>query len=248
MDLQNQELRNSIMEEVILKNYKLLQFVEKEMNQLKDEIKLLKEENAQLKEKTNKNLFCCDIQICRNIQNIQDTIDNTMIIGYDKLYKPILFNVEKAFLIPSFNKCTDLSYVLSNIASQIFLSIDVFKHFNKFNNFKTFNLERCSYLVDEKFDTIYFYNNFSSNYDINFHNQLIGSEYNDNGIIYIKIRTCKFRSTIQWVHKQNIKKLLNILDECNIKLIINNIECDEILPHDQIINIPKKTLKDLILS
>ena len=110
-------LRNSIMEEVILKNYKLLQYVEKEMNQLKDEIKLLKEENASLKKEieffkeTNKNLFCCNIQICCDIQNIQDTFENTMIIGYDKLYKPILFNVEKAFLI-SFNKCTDLSNVV----------------------------------------------------------------------------------------------------------------------------------------
>jgi hypothetical protein len=247
MDLQIQELRNSIMEEVILKNYKLLQFVEKEMNQLKDEIKLLKEENTQLREKTNKNLFCCDIQICRNIQNIQDTVENTMIIGYDKLYKPISFNVEKAFLIPSFNKCTELSRVLPNIASLIFLSIDVFKHFNKFNNFKTFNIDHryINYLVDEKFDIMSFSMRYHDN--INFHNQLIGTEYNDNGIIYIKLI---FGRSInpEWYHKENLKKLLNILDECNIKLIINNIECDKILPHDQTINIPKKTLKDIILS
>ena len=44
------DLRNSIMEEVILKNYKLLQFVENEMNKLKEEMNHLKEENAHLKE------------------------------------------------------------------------------------------------------------------------------------------------------------------------------------------------------
>ena len=75
MDLQIQDLKNSIMEEVILKNYKLLQFVEKEMTQLKednaklkDEMNQLKEENKLLKEenKINKNLFCSDIQ---NIQS-----------------------------------------------------------------------------------------------------------------------------------------------------------------------------------
>ena len=53
MDLQIQDLKNSRMEEVILKNYKLLQFVEKEMNQLKEENAKLKEEINHLKEEIN---------------------------------------------------------------------------------------------------------------------------------------------------------------------------------------------------
>ena len=40
MDLQIQELKNSITEEVTLKNYKLVQFVEKETNQMKDELNI----------------------------------------------------------------------------------------------------------------------------------------------------------------------------------------------------------------
>ena len=113
------DLQSTIMEEVILKNYKLLQYVENEMNQLKDEMNLLKKENAHFKKemnqikddniklieenKMNKNLFC-------NIQNIQDTVKNTMIIGYDIEYMPISWNIDKALLIPSFKESTDLPY------------------------------------------------------------------------------------------------------------------------------------------
>jgi len=45
MDLQIQELKNSIIEEVNLKNIS----IEKEMNQMKDKIELLKNENSILK-------------------------------------------------------------------------------------------------------------------------------------------------------------------------------------------------------
>ncbi len=45
MDLQIQELKNSIIEEVNLKNIS----IEKEINQMKDKIELLKNENSILK-------------------------------------------------------------------------------------------------------------------------------------------------------------------------------------------------------
>jgi hypothetical protein len=45
MDLQIQELKNSIIEEVNLKNI----IIEKEMNQMKNKIELLKNENSILK-------------------------------------------------------------------------------------------------------------------------------------------------------------------------------------------------------
>ena len=125
MDLHSNELRNSIMEEVILKNYKLLQFVENEMNKLKEENAHLKEEIAHLKEenKINKNLFCADIK---------DTVESTMIIGYAACKQPISWNIEKAFLIPSFIECSDLYQFIINFYS-IIISVDVFKHFNKFD-------------------------------------------------------------------------------------------------------------------
>jgi hypothetical protein len=212
MDLQIQELKNSIMEEVILKNYKLLQFVEKEMNQMKDEIKLLKEENAHLKEeiKINKNLFCSDIQ------NIQDTVENTMIIGYDILYKPISWNIDKALLIPSFKECTDLSTYLYNIRDySIIMSTNVFKHINKFNNFKTFNIDTLCMLkiVDENFKKIYLVEN-EQNYQM----------------IKDKIQTEQtewFTHWNMWYNKPNIKNLITILNESNINVNFNidSLQC-----------------------
>jgi hypothetical protein len=237
------DLRNSIMEEVILKNYKLLQFVEKEMNQLKDEIKLLKEENAHLKEenKINKNLFCSDIQ------NIQDTVENTMIIGYDiLLYKPISFNVDKAHLIPSFKEYTILSDIFNRMRSQgniIIMTSKVFKHFNKFNNFNTFKLLNSDSFVDENFNEICIKHphGFDNKLQFVYNPSNIGTEYNDNGIIYIKLNTAT--SNESWFHKQNLKKLLDILDECNIKLYINKYDCDEVHPS---LHHPQKTIRKLI--
>jgi|688.fasta_scaffold657950_2 hypothetical protein len=235
------DLRNSIMEEVILKNYKLLQYVENEMKQLKDEIKLLKEENSYLKEenKINKNLFCSDIQ------NIQDTIENTIIIGYDILYKHISLNIDKAFLIPSFKEYTILSDLFNRMRCQgiiIIMSSKVFKHFNKFNNFNTFKLLISDNFIDENFNEICikhphgFDNSAYFNVTPN-----IGTEYNDNGTIYIKLNTAT--SNENWFHKQNLKKLLDILDECNIKLYINRYDCNEVHPST---HHPQKTIRELI--
>ncbi len=211
MDLQIQELRNSIMEEVILKNYKLLQFVENEIKLLKDDNIILKKENAHLREKIkllkddniylkeNKNLFSNDIQ------NIQDTIDNTMIIGYDNAYKQsVSWNIDKALQIPSFKKFSDLRQFFSVINCRIILSSKVFKHINKFNNFTHFYYKLDNCFVDEKFNEIYIKH--PTGFD---GAQEIGREYNNNGTIYIKIYGGK--SNENWFHKQNLKKLLDIL-------------------------------------
>ena len=110
--------------------------MEKEITQIKEENKLLKEEITQIKEenKINKNLFY-------KSQNIQDTIENTMIIGYDNHYnQPVSWNIDKALLIPSFKESTDLYNMIISTELSIIMSVDVFKHLNKFNNFKTFNL------------------------------------------------------------------------------------------------------------
>ena len=237
------DLRNSIMEEVILKNYKLLQYVENEMKQLKydntklkeenahlrEEINLLKDDNTNFKEenKINKNLFC-------NRQNIQDTLENTMIIGFDIYKQPISWNIEKAYLLSSFKECTELGNFFS--FGQYIISLEVFKHLNKFNNFKTFttiDYGKSFNFIDEKFnkiqlsyiqpDVIYnypfepIYNGMSQNIK---ESSSIGTIYND----YIKLLPWIDNS---WFHKQNIKKLLNILDECHIKLLVHNIGCDD---------------------
>ena len=223
------DLRNSIMEEVILKNYKLLQFVEKEMNQIKDEIKLVKEENAQLKEemnqikddniklieenKINKNLFC-------NRQNIQDTFENTMIIGYNIYKQPISWNIEKAYLLQSFKELTELINFFP--FGQYIMSVKVFKHLNKFNNFKTFTIDNNTHnkFIDEKFNGILLHapdNVTSPDIKNGMYLNLSGEVKGE----YIKL-------VGKFYHKQNLKKLLNILDECNIKLIIQYVGCDEI--------------------
>jgi hypothetical protein len=236
------DLRNSIMEEVILKNYKLLQYVENEMNQIKNEIKLVKEENAHLKKemnqikddniklieenKINKNLFCADIK---------DTVENTMIIGYDYLYKPILFNIENAYLLPIFNKSTDLRDALG-YGMKYIMSVKVFTHLNKFNNFKTFTINNVigHRLIDEKFNEILLYapDDVTSPCIINGYLNMCGEVKGE----YIKLAG-------KFYHKQNIKKLLNILDECNIKLIIEYIGCDEYRRD----NLIEGTMRDLLL-
>jgi hypothetical protein len=238
MELQIQELRNSIMEEVILKNYKLLQFVENEMKQLKEEnahlrkeIKLLKDDNTNFKDeikllkeenKINKNLFCSDIQ------NIQDTVENTMIIGYDILYKPISFNVDKAHLIPSFKECIDLSeQLLRKSDCSIIMSTNVFKHINKYNNFKTFHIDGLYMLkmVDENFKKIYLVET-EQNYQNNF--QMIKDKIQTE-------QTDWFSHWNFWYNKPNLKILINILNECNINLLCNSdsLQC-------QIMDLPPK--------
>jgi hypothetical protein len=230
MDLQIQELKNSIMEEVILKNYKLLQFVENEMNKLKDEMNLLKKENAHLKEenKMNKNLF----------YNSQ----NTMIIGYDNTCKqPVSWNIDKAFLIPSFKESSDLSDMIRWSELLIIMSIDVFKHINKFNNFKTFNICRLSSscFIDENFNKLFFGEYIDireknitkiESYRADKNTWFTSNDYLDYG------PNCHAQST-QWFYKPSLKKLLHILDECNIKLLWEKSEL-----------IGNKSIRELILS
>jgi hypothetical protein len=168
-----------------------------------------------------------------------------MIIGFDILYKPISLNIDKAFLIPSFKEYTILSELFYRMRSQgnsIIMTSNVFKHFNKFNNFNTFKLLNSDYFVNENFNKICiehphgFDNSAYFNVTPN-----IGTEYNDKGIIYIKLNTAT--SNVNWFHKQNLKKLLDILDECNIKLYIKNYDCDEVHPST---HHPQKTIRDLI--
>jgi len=237
MELQIQELRNSIMEEVILKNYKLLQFVENEMKQLKEEnahlrkeIKLLKDDNTNFKDeikllkeenKINKNLFC-------NRQNIQDTLENTMIIGFDIYKQPISWNIEKAYLLSSFKECTELGNFFS--FGQYIISLEVFKHLNKLNKFKTFSIPITRLdnyvLVDENLFRIDFWVRNLDNPLCLSYGELY--EYHFNLLC----------TDVKYNHiKQNWKNLLEILDECNIKLLFNNSEkCFD------------KSLRDLILS
>jgi hypothetical protein len=134
------------------------------------------------------------------------------------------------------------------------MSVNVFKHINKFNNFKTFTIEycRCYNFIDEKFnkiqllyiqpDVIYnypfepIYNGMSQ---IIKESSSIGTIYND----YIKLLPWIDNS---WFHKQNLIKLLNILDECNIKLMINDIGCDDKRAHLNY-NGKRITIRELLL-
>jgi hypothetical protein len=220
MDLQIQELRNSIMEEVILKNHKLLQFVENEMKQLKDEIKLLKDKIELLK---NENT---ELKINENKLITNDTI----VIGCNNLAEVVLSNI--VTLVPHYNLYDDLGKVFDNWVNlnNIFMTKKVFKHLNKLNKFKTFSIpinRLDNYvLVDENLFRIDFWVRNLDNpmrlsygelYEYNFNLLCTDDKYNHI--------------------KQNWKNLLEILDECNIKLLFNNSEkCFD------------KSLRDLILS
>ena len=232
------DLQSTIMEEVILKNYKLLQYVENEMNQLKDEMNLLKKEMNQIKDdniklieenKMNKNLFC-------NRQNIQDTFKNTMIIGYDIYKQPISWNIEKAYLLSSFKEHSE--FIGFFPFGSFIMSLKVFKHLNKYNNFKTFTIDHraCPKFIDENFNEILLL----APADVTSPDIINGGYRNLCGELkgpYIKL-------VGKFYHKQNLKKLLNILDECNIKLIIQYVGCDEIRRDIY----PDGILRELILS
>jgi hypothetical protein len=238
MDSTLNEIRNSIMEEVILKNYKLLQFVENEINQLKNEIKLLKDDNDKLKDdndklkddnnklkeentclKENKNLFSCDIQ------NIQDTNENTMIIGYTNGFKHFSWNVDKAHLIPSFNECTELLTYLYNIRDySIIMSTNVFKHINKYNNFKTFTIDYYGHnklkmlnIVDENLKKICLLED---------HTEIIKKTEQTDWIS---------NGRNMMYHKPNLKIFINILNECNI-----NVNFEDDYTFRQIMDLPPK--------
>jgi hypothetical protein len=225
MDLQNQELKNSIMEEVILKNHKLLQFVEKEMNQIKDEIKLLKDKIESLK---NENTV---LKINENKLITNDTI----VIGCNNLADVVLSNI--VTLVPHYNLYDDLGKVFDNWLNlnNIFMTKKVFKHLNKLNKFKTFSINIISIqsnnyvLVDENLFRIDFWVRFN--------------ELDDNPRRLSYEEKCAYQfnllcTDVKYTHiKKNWKNLLEILDECNIKLLLNNSEkCFD------------KSLRDLILS
>lgn len=222
MDLQNQELRNSIMEEVILKNHKILQFVEKEMNQMKDEIKLLKDKIESLK---NENSV---LKINENKLITNDTI----VIGCNNLAEVVLSNI--ITLVPHYNLYDDLGKVFDNWVNlnNIFMTKKVFKHLNKLNKFKTFSIPITALcnnnyiLVDENLFRIDFW---------------VRNLDNPMRLSYGELYEYHFNllcTDVKYNHiKQNWKNLLEILDECNIKLLFNNSEkCFD------------KSLRDLILS
>jgi hypothetical protein len=214
MDLQIQELKNSIMEEIILKNYKLSQFVEKEMSQMKDEINLLKDEIKLLK---NENSV---LKINENKLITNDTI----VIGCLNSGKVVLSNI--VTLVPNYNSCDDLAEILNSIFSSTerintLMTKKVFNHLNKLNKFKTFNILSMmsnEILIDENLFRIDLWC------------------YNISGSCESTFYTlCK---DIKYNHiKQNWKNLLDILDECNIKLILKNSE-----------KCFGESLRDLILS
>jgi hypothetical protein len=222
MDLQIQEIRNSIMEEVILKNYKLLQYVEKEMNQLKEdntklkeEIQLLKDDNTLLKKEIN------------NLQTKFDNsgIESNILIGYTGLSNPVYYNY-------NFNKnCNSLAQFLSNCSQNnnicscnILLTLSVFKQLTTYYSFDSLILEdlfiwstrhgnvtstdatRCLIeFADEKYNKLDFF----GNSDIE--KLLISRPIpQNNTVIRLKLST--------------LIKLINILNECNIKLILWGFE------------------------
>jgi hypothetical protein len=194
MDLSIQELKNSIIEEVTLKNYKLLQYVEKEMNQMKEEIKLLKDENKLLKINENKLIT-----------------NDTIVIGCNNSAEIVLSNI--ITLNQYYNSCNDLGHFINNcIKCNIFMTKKVFKHFNKLNKFKTFSIDSIMVhnndfqLIDENLVRIQF---------MDYRLRCNPSEYEK--VINTLCTDVKYNHM-----KQNWKNLLDILDECNIELTINN--------------------------
>jgi hypothetical protein len=226
MDLQIQELRNNIIEEVILKNHKLLQFVEKEMNQMKDEIKLLKDKIESLK---NENTV---LKINENKLITNDTI----VIGCNDLAEVVLSNI--VTLVPHYNLCDDLAefikYIQYTKKTNIFMTKKVFKHLNKLNKFKTFSINKFleiysnMSLIDENLFRIELWTRITYDNDLQRRESAKSLMYDFNTLCI----------NIKYNHiKQNWKILLDILDECNIKLTINEPEkCFD------------KSLRDLILS
>ena len=209
MDLQIQELRNSIMEEVILKNYKLLQFVENEMKQLKEENAHLKEENKLTYDKIE--------TLQTKIETLQTKIDNSgieynILVGYTGLNNPVYCNY-------NFNKeFKSLPYFLLNCNCKILLKLSVFKQLSTYYNFDCVDLDHLFRNNEgHKIPSI----NFVDGNDI-YHQQKL------------KISTPKpIIITSCYVHNGQhsngntytfplLDKLINILNECNIKLTLVN--------------------------
>jgi hypothetical protein len=198
------DLRNSIMEEVILKNYKLLQFVENEMKQLKDEIKLLKEENSYLKEeiilvKEDNTL------LKKEIDNLQTKIDNSgiesnILVGYTGVNNPVYCNY-------NFDKeCKSLPQLLYSWNCKILLKLSVFRQLSTYYNFNCVNLnDLCRTDNGQMISSINFVDELIKPKPI-----IISSYILYNGVaLSSKIITFPL-----------LDKLINILNECNIKLTL----------------------------
>ena len=211
------DLRNSIMEEVILKNYKLLQFVENEMKQLKDKIAILNEENAHLKEE-NKLTYDKIETLQTKIETLQTKIDNcgieyNILVGYTGLNNPVYCNY-------NFNKeYKSLPCFLQLCNCKILLKLSVFKQLSTYYNFDCVDLN-------------YLCKNQHEGYKIPFINFVDGNDiYHQQKL---KISTPKpIIITSCYVHNGQhsngntytfplLDKLINILNECNIKLTLVN--------------------------
>jgi hypothetical protein len=221
------DLRNSIMEEVILKNYKLLQFVENEMKQLNDKIAILNEENANLKEE-NKLTHA-------KIETLQTKIDNSgiesnILVGYTGANNPVYCNY-------NFNKeYKHLPMFLQLCNCKILLKLSVFKQLSTYYNFNDFDLQDLCTNTSPYTDWIP---------KINF---VDGNDITD---LY-QISNCQPTELEQGAHKQKLKistpkpiiitsyfvhngqandvtkyifplldKLINVLNSCGIKLTLN---------------------------
>ena len=219
MDLQIQELRNSIMEEVILKNYKLLQFVEKEMNQLKEENAKLKEEINHLKEENKVS--------SEKIETLQSKIDNSgiesnILVGYTGANNPVYCNY-------NFNKeYKSLPMFLQSCNCKILLKLSVFKQLSTYYNFNRIDLlELCKNYNDVIYRQHIPNIDFVDGNDItNFH--YISHKYGTP--MELAICAQKFKKPKHIIIQTSwnkytfplLDKLINILNECNIKLTLDN--------------------------
>jgi hypothetical protein len=218
------------MEEVILKNYKLLQFVEKEMNQLKDEIKLLKEENAHLKEE---NKLTHD-----KIESLQIKIDNSgiesnILVGYTGVNNPVYCNY-------NFNKeYKSLPMFLRSCNCKILLNLSIFKQLSTYYNFNDFDLgELCNTYnppYEEYISTLAFVdgNDITDLYQIsNCQPTEVERRAHEQKL---KISTPK-PIIISYYYKNNgqvggkkkyifplLDKLINVLNSCGIKITLNRM-------------------------
>ena len=117
-------------------------------------------------------------------------------------------------LLPTYNLYDDLGKLFFLIGSNIFMTKKVFKHLNKLNKFKTFSIDtvycnKNNILVDENLFRIDLWVNNIDNPMRFSYQELIAYEFN------ILCTDVKYNHI-----KQNWKNLLDILDECNIKLIL----------------------------
>ena len=115
-----------------MKNYKLLQFVENEMNQLKEENAHLKEENKLTHDKIE--------TLQTKIETLQTKINNSgiesnILVGYTCVNNPVYCNY-------NFNKeYKSLPRFLRSCNCKILLNLSIFKQLSTYYNFNDFDLE-----------------------------------------------------------------------------------------------------------